>query len=101
MQFIVKYTNYIHAKIETSLHTWLLTLHSDSWSLFSSCSISTLYKLHLLRVWPDCRQTEQTLGCLRLGSLFGSGCDVLAPVSRSMLVQLTRLCPTWLQIEQT
>ena len=66
-----------------------------------SCSISTLYKLHLLRVWPDCRQTEQTLGCLRLGSLFGSGCDVLAPVSRSMLVQLTRLCPTWLQIEQT
>ena len=68
-----------------------LFIHSDS--LLTSYSISTLYKLHLFRVCPDCPQTEQTLGRLRLGSLLGSGADVLAPVTgeSSMLVQLTRL----------
>ena len=66
--------------------------------LFTSCSISTWYKLHLLRVCLGCPQTEQTLGRLHLGSLFGSGADVLDPISRSMLVQL---CPTCLQLEQT
>ena len=76
-----------------------LFIHSNS--LFTSSS--TLYKLHLIRVCRGCPQTEQTLDRLRLGSLLGSGADVLALVTgeSSMLVQLTRLCPTCLQFEQT
>ena len=82
-----------------SIYTlYKLTLHLDS--LFT-CSISTLYKLHLLQVCPDCPQTEQTLGRLHLSSLLGFGANVLAPVAGSMLVQLTRLCLTCLQFEQT
>ena len=78
-----------------------LFIHSDS--LLTSCSISTLYKLHLLRVCPGYPQTEQTVGRLLFDSLLGSGVDVLAPVSgeSSMLVQLTRLCLSCLQFEQT
>ena len=76
-----------------------LFIHSDS--LLTFCSISTLYKLHLLRVCSGCPQTKQTLGRLRIGSLFDSGADVLASVLWSMLVQLTRLCATCLQFEQT
>ena len=79
-----------------SIYTlYKLTLHSDS--LFTFCLKFTLYKLHLLQVCPGCPQTEQTFGRLRLSSLLGSGADVLAPISGSMLVQLTRLCPICLQ----
>ena len=90
---------YDFTKIGRIYTLYKLTLHSDS--LFTSCSISTLYKLHLLQVCLGCPQTEQTLDRLCLGSLLDSGADVLAPVSGLMLVQLTRLCPTCLQFEQT
>ena len=73
-----------------------LFIHSDE--LFISSS--TLYKLHLVRVCPGCRQTKHTLGRLRLGSMLGPATDVLAPVWGTMLVQLTRLCPTYIHLGQ-
>ena len=81
-------------------------LHYTNYNLFIQLdelfiSSSTLYKLHLVRVCPGCPQTEQTLGCLCLDSMLGLVADVLAHVLGTMLVQLTRLCPTCLHLKQT
>ena len=89
-----------------SITTCIYKLHYTNYNFFIHSdelfiSSSTLYKLHLVRVCPGCRQTEHTLGRLRLGSMLGPATYVLAPVWGTMLVQLTWLCPTYLHLEQT
>ena len=75
-----------------------------AWHLSNKRKETHYLLLHLHYTSPSvsgCPQIEQTLGRLLLGSLLGIAADLLALVSRPMLVQLTRLCFTCLQFEKT